>query len=213
MPMSTNPWLAAVKRILALSQTGLAFQPGEYDRERYEEIRQISIDLLAHISNAPVEQIISLLPHEIGYVTPKVDIRAVIFRGSDEILMVQEKIDNDRWTLPGGWADVGYTPFQVAIKEVFEETGLHVEAVRLLAVLDKSKHDHPEEPWYVYKFFILCRITGGEILEQTNETSGVGWVKFDQLSGLDLSVNRVTYSQIAQLLPFAADPGLPVLCD
>ena len=211
--MSANPWLAAVKRILALSQTGLAFQPGEYDRERYEEIRQISLDLLAHISSAPIEQIISLFPHEIGYVTPKVDIRAVIFRGTDEILMVQEKIDNDRWTLPGGWADVGYTPFEVAVKESLEETGLDVEAVRLLAVFDKSKHDHPHEPWYVYKFFILCRITGGEILEQTTETSGIGWMKFDDLPNLDLSVNRVTYTQIAQLLPFAADPGLPVLCD
>lgn len=211
--MSANPWLAAVKRILALSQTGLAFQPGEYDRERYEEIRQISLDLLAHISSAPIEQIISLFPHEIGYVTPKVDIRAVIFRGTDEILMVQEKIDNDRWTLPGGWADVGYTPFEVAVKESLEETGLDVEAVRLLAVFDKSKHDHPHEPWYVYKFFILCRITGGEILEQTTETSGISWMKFDDLPNLDLSVNRVTYTQIAQLLPFAADPGLPVLCD
>lgn len=211
--MSTNPWLAAVKRILALSQTGLAFQPGEYDRERYEEIRQISLDLLADISNAPVEQIISILPHEVGYVTPKVDIRAVIFRGADEILMVQEKIDNDRWTLPGGWADVGYTPFEVAVKESLEETGLQVEAVRLLAVFDKSKHDHPEELWYVYKFFILCEITGGEILEQTTETSGVSWKKFAELPGLDLSVNRVTYAQISRLLPFAADPGLPVLCD
>ncbi|PSL34191.1 NUDIX hydrolase [Dyadobacter jiangsuensis] len=211
--MSANPWLAAIKRILALSQTGLAFQPGEYDRERYDEIRQISMELLANMSDAPVAQIISLLPREIGYVTPKVDIRAVIFRGTDEILMVQEKIDNDRWTLPGGWADVGYTPFEVAVKEVSEETGLHVDPVRLLAVFDKSKHDHPEEPWYVYKFFILCHITGGEILEQTTETSGVSWVKFDELPNLDLSVNRVTYAQIVQLLPFAADPGLPVLCD
>ncbi|SDD48489.1 ADP-ribose pyrophosphatase YjhB, NUDIX family [Dyadobacter soli] len=211
--MSPNPWLAAVKRILALSQTGLAFQPGEYDRERYEEIRQISLGLLADASNVPIEQIISLLPHEVGYVTPKVDIRAVIFRGTDEVLMVQEKIDHDRWTLPGGWADVGYTPFEVAVKECFEETGLHVEAVRLLAVFDKRKHDHPEELWYVYKFFILCNITGGEILENTTETSGVSWIKFGDLPGLDLSANRVTYSQIARLLPFASDPGLPVLCD
>jgi ADP-ribose pyrophosphatase YjhB (NUDIX family) len=211
--MSPNPWLAAVKRILALSQTGLAFQPGEYDRERYEEIREISLALLADMSNAPVEQIISLLPYEVGYVTPKVDIRAVIFRGDDEVLMVQEKIDHDRWTLPGGWADVGYTPSEVAVKETFEETGLQAEAVRLLAVFDKRKHDHPEELWYVYKFFILCKITGGKILETTTETSGVAWVKFDALAGLDLSANRVTYSQISQILPFAADPTLPVLCD
>ncbi|WP_353719172.1 NUDIX hydrolase [Dyadobacter sp. 676] len=211
--MSPNPWLAAVKRILALSQTGLAFQPGDYDRERYEEIRRICLDLLADMSHAPVEQIIELLPHEVGYVTPKVDIRAVIFRGTDEILMVREKMDHDRWTLPGGWADVGYTPLEVAVKETFEETGLNVEAVRLLAVFDKRKHDHPEEPWYVYKFFILCRVTGGEILAHTTETSGIGWVKFEELPALDLSVNRVTYSQLSRLLPFAADATLPVLCD
>lgn len=211
--MSSNPWLAAIKRILALSQTGLAFQPGEYDRERYEEIRQISFNLLADISNAPVEQLISLMPHENGYVTPKVDVRAVVFRGADELLMVQEKIDHDRWTLPGGWADVGYTPTEVAVKEAFEETGLETEAVRLLAVFDKRKHDHPEEPWYVYKFFILCKVTGGAILEQTNETSGIAWVKFETIPSLDLSVNRVTLSQIERLLPFAADQALPVLCD
>lgn len=201
-----------MKRVLALSQTGLAFQPNDYDRERYEEIRQISLDLLAHMSNAPVQQIMSLLPNDVGYITPKVDVRAVLFNAG-QILMVQEKIDNDRWTLPGGWADVGYTPFEVAVKEAFEETGLRTEAVRLLAVFDKSRHDHPEEPWYVYKFFILCEVTGGEILRQTTETSDVAWVKFEDVAGLDLSENRVTYSQITRLLPFAADPTLPVLCD
>ncbi|ACT92729.1 NUDIX hydrolase [Dyadobacter fermentans] len=210
--MPSNPWLGAMKRVLALSQTGLAFQPNDYDRERYEEIRQISLDLLAHMSNAPVQQIMSLLPNDVGYITPKVDVRAVLFNAG-QILMVQEKIDNDRWTLPGGWADVGYTPFEVAVKEAFEETGLRTEAVRLLAVFDKSRHDHPEEPWYVYKFFILCEVTGGEILRQTTETSDVAWVKFEDVAGLDLSENRVTYSQITRLLPFAADPTLPVLCD
>jgi len=210
--MPSNPWLGAVKRVLALSQTGLAFQPNDYDRERYEEIRQISLDLLAHMSNAPVQQIMSLLPNDVGYITPKVDVRAVLFNAG-QILMVQEKIDNDRWTLPGGWADVGYTPFEVAVKEAFEETGLRTEAVRLLAVFDKSRHDHPEEPWHVYNFFILCEVTGGEILRQTTETSDVAWVKFEDVAGLDLSENRVTYSQITRLLPFAADPTLPVLCD
>lgn len=211
--MSDQIWLSAVKRILALSQTGLAFNPNDYDRERYEEIRAISLDLMARMSDAPVEQLMRLLPQEVGYITPKVDIRAVIFRGEGELLMVQEKIDHDRWTLPGGWADVGYTPFEVAIKETREETGLEAEAVRLLAVFDKRKHEHPEEPWYVYKFFILCRVTGGALLERTSETSGVAWVPFADLPGLDLSVNRVTCAQLIQLLPFASDATLPVLCD
>ncbi len=121
--MPSNPWLGAVKRVLALSQTGLAFQPNDYDRERYEEIRQISLDLLAHMSNAPVEQIMSLLPNDVGYITPKVDVRAVLFNAG-QILMVQEKIDNDRWTLPGGGLDHGEDPRDAVVREVREETGL-----------------------------------------------------------------------------------------
>ena len=45
--------------------------------------------------------------------------------------MVRETIDGN-WSVPGGWADVGLTPFEVACKEVFEESGLEVEPVRLL---------------------------------------------------------------------------------
>jgi ADP-ribose pyrophosphatase YjhB (NUDIX family) len=211
--MTPNPWLTPVQRLLALSQTGLAFHPGEYDRERYEEIRQISLQLLAQLADTDVDQIITLFPHEIGYITPKVDVRAVIFRGTDEILMVQEKVDNDRWTLPGGWADVGYSPFEVAVKEVSEETGLDVNAVRLLAVFDKRKHDHPNEPWYVYKFFILCEITGGELIQQTNETSGAEWVKFSALADLPLSTYRVTFSQLEKICEFATNPSLQAICD
>ncbi len=74
---------------------------------------------------------------------------------------MKEKVDNGRWTLPGGWADVGYTPFEVAAKEAEEETGLVVGPVRLLALFDKRKHAHPPQPWYVYKAFIRCEVRGG----------------------------------------------------
>ena len=154
MPMTSKELLPAIQRLHALSQTGLAYVLSEYDRERYQEIRDISLQLLANLSDVTIEQIIKLFPNETGYVTPKVDFRGIVFGGTDEILMVKEKMDNDRWTVPGGWADVGYSPFEVAQKEAWEETGLDVKAVRLLAVFDKSRHEHPYEPWYVYKFFI-----------------------------------------------------------
>jgi ADP-ribose pyrophosphatase YjhB (NUDIX family) len=136
-----------------------------------------------------------------------------VFRGESEILLVKEKNDQGRWTLPGGWADVGYSPFEVAMKEAEEETGLRVRAVRLLALYDKRKHPHPPQPWYVYKAFVQCEIEGGELAQETAETVGAGWFRADQLSSLALSTDRVTESQLATLFRFAGDPNLPALCD
>ena len=211
--MTPEDWLPAIKRIQALAQTGLGYPLSDYDRERYEEIRNISFQILAEMSQVSIEHIIMLLPQEIGYITPKVDIRAIVFKGTDELLMVQEKIDNDRWAVPGGWADVGFTPFEVAEKEVLEETGLEVKAVKLLAVFDTSKHEHPKEPWYVYKFFILCEATGGELMDQTIETTGAAWIKFSSVYDLPLSTYRITIPQLETIFKFAADPNLPTLCD
>ena len=213
MPMTSKELLPAIQRLHALSQTGLAYVLSEYDRERYQEIRDIILQLLANLSDVTIEQIIKLFPNETGYVTPKVDIRAIVFRGIDDILMVKEKMDNDRWTVPGGWADVGYSPFEVAQKEAWEETGLDVKAVRLLAVFDKSRHEHPYEPWYVYKFFILCEIIGGELSQETTETSGTSWINFESIPDLQLSEFRVTQEQLRIICKFAVDPSLAVICD
>lgn len=211
--MTTTDWLTMVQRVQALSQTGLVYCQNDYDRERYEEIQAISLRMLATLSDVPVEQIIRLFPADGAYPTPKVDIRAVVFREPDEILMVQEKIDQNRWTVPGGWADIGYTPFEVAEKEVREETGLEVRAVRLLAVFDKRKHDHPLQPWYVYKFYVLCDVTGGQLLSETSETSGITWTRKDILPALPLSADRVTLAQLEMMFQLAADPSAPTLCD
>lgn len=210
-----NPlnWLIVSQRLQALAQIGLAYTENSYDRERYEEINAIGQQILSQLSNVAIEHVIQLLPDEIGYRTPKVDIRAIVFRGADELLMVQEKMDNNNWTVPGDWADIGYTPFEVAEKEVWEETGLQVKATRLLAVFDKKMHPHPYQPWYVYKLFILCEVTGGEILKETNETSGIAWKTKEELAELSLSIDRATYSQLEKMFEFHSNPDLPALCD
>jgi ADP-ribose pyrophosphatase YjhB (NUDIX family) len=142
-----------------------------------------------------------------------VDIRVVLFRDGNEVLLVQGKIDQEKWTLPGGWADVGYTPYEVAMKEAQEETGLVVKPMRLLALLDKRKHPHPPQPWYVYKVFIQCEVVGGELKQQTAEIAGARWFRQEELSGIELSTDRVTKSQLEALFPFAGNPELPALCD
>jgi ADP-ribose pyrophosphatase YjhB (NUDIX family) len=169
--------------------------------------------LLQGITDESFEKIIRVFASETGYQTPKVDVRAVLFRGTDEVLLVRETIDQGRWTLPGGWADVGYTPFEVATKEVLEEAGLIVKPLRLLALWDKREHSHPPDLWYAYKAFIQCEVLGGSLLQETSETSGTRWFHKDEISKIELSTGRVTESQLTTLFRFAEQPNLPALCD
>jgi ADP-ribose pyrophosphatase YjhB (NUDIX family) len=211
--MNSSNLLGYAQRLNALAENGLAFTQNEYDKERYVEIRAISQEILATLCDVPLEKMIELIPSDIGYQTPKVDIRAVVIDSEGQLLMVQEKVDYNKWTLPGGWGDVGYTPFEVAQKEVFEETGLQVKSTRLLAVFDKKMHPHPPQPWYVYKFFILCEVTGGELLADTIETGDASWIRTNELSALPLSTDRVTLSQLQTVIEIALNPALPALCD
>jgi ADP-ribose pyrophosphatase YjhB (NUDIX family) len=134
-------WLDMAKRMQALAQSGLEYSDNKYDRDRYQQLRQLSLEIMQDFTDMEMEKLVRVFAAEQGYQTPKVDVRGVVFRG-DQILMVRETIDGN-WSLPGGWADVGHTPSEVAIKEVWEESGLVVVPERLLAVLDKKMHNHP----------------------------------------------------------------------
>lgn len=211
--MDTAQWLTFAKRLNALAQNGLTYAESEYDKERYDEIYSISVAMMADGFNVSNEEMLKYLPKEIGYQTPKVDVRAVVVNEQGQLLMVQEKLDENRWALPGGWGDVGFTPFEVAVKEVQEETGLEVEAVKLLAVFDKKKHNHPYQPWYVYKLFIQCRVIGGTLMESTMETAGTSWINRSDLETLPISLDRNVLSQIQTVLDLALDPESRTLCD
>jgi ADP-ribose pyrophosphatase YjhB (NUDIX family) len=211
--MTNLDWLRTAQQLQAIAQAGLTYSQNPYDTDRYEQLQAISVDILHRLTDEPVAKIGPLFTDEVGYQTPKVDVRAVVFRGTDEVLMVQEKVDGNRWTLPGGWADIGHTPREVAEKEAREETGLEVESVRLLALFDKKRHAHPVEPWYVYKCFILCREVGGAIQSHTMETGEVRWVHESEIDELPLSEARTTAAQLRTMFTFARQPDLPTLCD
>lgn len=205
--MSLN-YLEIAKRIQAIAQAGLTFSDGAYDIERYNELRKISVEMVSDLTGQDIKLVKEIFASETGYQTPKVDVRSVVFKDS-KILMVKETIDNC-WSLPGGWADVGYSPYEVAVKETLEESGFEVEPVRLLAVLDKSKHPHPDDIYHVYKLFILCKLTGGD-KKTSIETSEIGF--FDRKKLPELSVPRNTASQIKLLFEFLDNPAKDVICD
>ncbi|MBA2940347.1 NUDIX hydrolase [Paenibacillus sp. CGMCC 1.16610] len=203
------PWLQWAKEIQAISQAGLAYGENGYDLERYEALRKISVEMMSHFTDTPIDKVTELFASDTGYQTPKVDIRAVVLK-ENKVLLVKERADG-AWALPGGWADIGYTPSEVAVKETREEAGYQVKPVRLLAVLDKKCHAHPPAPNYVYKIFILCELVGGEALEVSLETTEVGFFGEHELP--PLSIERNTVEQVKRMIELAGGPASQVLLD
>ncbi|GAB1453107.1 NUDIX hydrolase [Draconibacterium sp.] len=187
-----------IKRIQALAEIGLHYSENIFDRERYEELQEIALQMLEQITDVPIEKITPVILEKDGYKTPKVDVRAVVFNEKNQILLVQEKVDG-LWSLPGGWSDISFSPSEVAEKECFEEAGIKVKAVKLLAVLDKQKQNMPPAFEYVYKIFLLCEKLGDNI-SVGSETSDVGWFSENKLP--EFSTPRNTEDQIKMMFQY-----------
>ncbi|MFF2448195.1 NUDIX hydrolase [Neobacillus sp. NPDC058068] len=201
-------WLGWAKQLQSIAQAGLTYSKDVYDLERFELIRNISVDILAHHTDLDRTIIKDLFASETGYATPKVDIRGVVFK-EGKILMVRENMDG-RWSLPGGWADIGLTPSEVAVKEIKEESGFDVKAFKLLAVMDMKRHPHPPSSYHIYKMLIQCEIIGGQAAEGI-ETSEVKFFAENELP--PLSTARNTKSQIEMAFNYLKNPQEPIYFD
>ncbi|MGB5821839.1 MAG: NUDIX hydrolase [Saonia sp.] len=207
--MEEKRQLELIKRIKALADTGLVYAEQEYDRERYEELREISLKLLSEVSNEPLSTLTDFLMPVKDYPTPKVDVRGFVLNSANEILMAKESADG-KWTIPGGWADVGYSPSEVVTKEIAEETGLTSKLVRLLAVYDKKCHPHPSQPFYVYKLIFLCEVEEGE-LRPGFDMQGAAFFGLDNLP--QLSEDRILKPQIEHLFKMVITTDTTVYID
>lgn len=197
-------WLEWAQKIQAIAQIGLTYAEGPYDIERYKQLRAIAAEIMATYANVEHSYVLDLFANEIGYATPKVDVRGAVFR-DNTILLVKERSDG-YWTLPGGWADVGETPSEVVVKEIFEESGYETRAIKLLAVYDRDRQGHPPFPFYIYKLFFHCEIVGGSP-STSLETEEVGFFSEDALP--ELSLGRVMPAQITRLFQHYHNPDLP----
>jgi ADP-ribose pyrophosphatase YjhB (NUDIX family) len=204
--MTQPKWLEWAKALQSITQTGLHYSDGVFDKERYHQIQAIAAEMMAHHAEVEFEVVRGLFAAELGPSTPKIDVRGAVFK-DDAILMVREKLDNDRWTLPGGWADVNETPAQTTVREIREESGYKTRAVRLLALYDKGKHEHPPSFFHTYKVFFLCEIIGGAPT-QSIETSEVAFFREDDLPP-DLSEGRITRAQLHRLFALYRHPDWP----
>ena len=206
--MSIPQWLDWAQRLQSIAQTGLHYDAHPFDRLRYEDVMQIAAEMLAAGSDTAVDEIKPLLRIDKGHTTPKIDVRGVVFQ-DDKILLVQEKLDNYRWTLPGGWADIGESAGVSVAREIYEETGYHARAVKLLALYDRNQHAHPPYQFHAYKAFFRCELLSDlRAPDPRNvETGEVGF--FGEAELPELSTGRVTAEQIQRFFVHLRQPELP----
>lgn len=159
-------WLEWAIEIQSLSQIGLTYTKDVYDRERYQRLREISAEMLAKKTEVSIEKVKDLFCHETGYQTPKLDTRAAIFR-NNKILLVHE--NNGTWSLPGGWCDVLESVKSNTEKEVREETGLNVKAVKIISIQDRNKHNKPVYAYGVCKI-LFYEVINGNFVENIETT-------------------------------------------
>jgi 8-oxo-dGTP pyrophosphatase MutT (NUDIX family) len=207
--VSASDLLRWSEALSGVARTGLGFTQSLYERERFEEVLKVAADIRAAAleeaeADAMFEEWLSAVGEGVpGYVTPKVAVAAVVGNDRGEILLTQ-RADSGFWLYPVGWADVGYSPSEVAVKEVYEETGIECEPQSLIAVLDGLRLGFARLPLYTLVFH--CTMLGGELRGHPLETRQVGFYPRDALPQPLAGVHR--WGEVA----FAAIDGAPLPC-
>jgi ADP-ribose pyrophosphatase YjhB (NUDIX family) len=191
-------WARALE---AIARSGLTYSESAFDRERFEAVRSIAAEIAADASGEDAVELRARFADEYGYATPKVDVRGVVLR--DRGLLLVRELDETRWTLPGGWADVGETPRQAVEKEVRQEAGLDVTAVRVIAVYDRDFRGRTQWPAHVYKLYVRCDLIGGEPKGDGLETEEASFFAVDELPELS---PKTPAGHLQAVLGLATDP-------
>src|SRR4030065_1441363 len=180
MTVEIPRWLIWAREIQALSQTGFHYAENEYQRQRYERLFEIAAEIISEHTDLETSSLVNTFQSQIGYATPRVDVRGAVFRDG-KLLLVRERLDGG-WTMPGGWADVGDLPSAAAAREVWEEAGFRGKARKVVGVYDANRAD-PLELFHAFKIVFLCEIISGEA-RPSNETSAVTFFCWDEIPGV-----------------------------
>lgn len=197
-------WLEWARRIQAISQTGLEFAHNEYDIERNKKLADIAAEIISEHSNLNDENLVEIFLNQDGYATPKVDVRTAIIRDG-KILLVKE-ISDGKWSMPGGWADVGDTPADAAVREAKEESGFNVKPVKVVGVYDANRGAGSLELFHAVKIVYLCEIIDGKAAPSF-ETPEVAFFSLDDLP--KLSENRTNERHIEHIKAHLKNPDTP----
>lgn len=187
--MSTTDFAKAIQRMLAITDIGLTYSKDPYDRERYEDLRQILWSVLQDQTELDQEELTAILKPTGSYATPLMDVRAWIVQ-NQKICLVRGQ-GEDTWALPGGFGEVGYSPKENIRKEVQEETGFSAEVGSLLAVFDTNRFQLQNKQYA--KFVFDCQLLDGHF----QENQEIAELEFFDIKNLPpLSEKRITQEQM-----------------
>lgn len=187
-------WLNIAREIQQLAQTGSAFAVTAYEKDRYKRLTEITAEIIENHTTLEKESVNKVLMEHPGYATPKIDVRAAVIK-DDKILLVQESTDNC-WAMPGGWADVGDIPSEVAIRETKEESGFDVHPIKVIGVYDANRVGGRLEFYHAFKIIFLCELIGGKAAT-SDETLDVRFFNFNELPLL--SLNRTNEKHLDEI--------------
>lgn len=207
MTTKSPKWLEWAREIYSLSQVGLTYNTNEFDIQRYKRLQEIAAEILESESELAKETVLESFSMQAGYVTPKIDVRGAVVH-ENKILLIQERMD-EKWAMPGGWADLGNAPASVAEREVWEESGFRVKAERVVAVIDANRIQ-PMEFYHAYKIIFLCTLLDGEP-RTSYETLAVDF--FDLKDLPPLSIYRTNESMLREVFAHVDNPARPTLFD
>ncbi|HKI53408.1 MAG TPA: NUDIX hydrolase N-terminal domain-containing protein [Anaerolineales bacterium] len=200
-------WIAWAREIFSLSQTGLTYNKNEFDIERYKRLQEISAEMIESQTEISKESALESFSMQAGYATPKIDVRGAVVQ-DNKILLIQERMD-ERWAMPGGWADLGNAPASVAEREVWEESGYLVKAEKVVAVIDANRIE-PLEFYHAFKIIFLCKLIDGEP-KTSHETMGVDFFELNDLP--PLSIFRTNEEMLQEVFAHVKDPSRPTAFD
>ena len=189
-----DPVIEWARELQSLAQAGLWYVKDDFDRERFQRIREISAEMMAERTGIPKEKVTVFFCNNTGYQTPKVDTRAAIIKDG-RILLVRER--DGKWAMPGGWCDYNMSAAENTIKEAKEEAGLDIAIEKVISVQDRDRHNHPPYVYKVIKIFYLCRPLGGEFVKNI-ETSESRYFSENELP--ELAEEKTTEEQIRMCL-------------
>lgn len=179
-------WLTRLKQIHAIAQSGLAYCSDPFDEERYHQLSHIALQMMSDLTNTPIESLsLAITPVKRRYLTPFVEVRGALFDSQNQVLLAKETVDG-RWSLPGGYADVGLSAKENIEKEMLEETGVKAKATRLVAVRHKAKSEYEQDSRDFYKLIFLCEMHTQGAFSKNPEISEVGFFPLDALPDLSL---------------------------
>ena len=148
--------LSLLDQIRAIATEGLTFTKNEYDVERYRKLFDIVVKKYADISKISSKEIIKNFKKETGAITPKVGVDIAIFNENNEILILKRS-DDKTWCLPGGWMDIGETPFETAKREVKEEVGVEIKPIGCISINTKGPNTHTNLAYHQINILVAAK--------------------------------------------------------